>query len=251
MGGYIDAGYGQMVTIEDVIEMLPKAHTINLDSAVFTPQTFPYLSAFNLFLEIEKTFVLLNKIFNKYDLTNFSLDSAAFTPQTFPYLSAFNRLAKFKEFKIERIFASFQIFDFEYFILKHAAPNSYFNFVFEAFTPNNFIKKFDNFVKNVLFQDWPFYQTKPRITFKESINSLRTIEYAGSKGNKIRTSFVGISGTQGGKIVFDLADQGGKLFASYLAQSDIKSIKRYHIAKVYCRDQPVMTKGCCRNFINV
>uniref|UniRef100_A0A914PL84 Uncharacterized protein n=1 Tax=Panagrolaimus davidi TaxID=227884 RepID=A0A914PL84_9BILA len=28
MDGYIDAGYGQMVTIEDVVEMLPKAHTI-------------------------------------------------------------------------------------------------------------------------------------------------------------------------------------------------------------------------------
>uniref|UniRef100_A0A914P6S4 Class II Histidinyl-tRNA synthetase (HisRS)-like catalytic core domain-containing protein n=1 Tax=Panagrolaimus davidi TaxID=227884 RepID=A0A914P6S4_9BILA len=58
-----------------------------------------------------------------------------------------------------------------------------------------------------------------------------------------------------GKLVFDLADQGGELcslrydltvpFARYLAQNNIKSIKRYRIAKVYRRDQPVVTKGRC------
>ncbi|KAF2197086.1 histidyl-tRNA synthetase [Delitschia confertaspora ATCC 74209] len=61
------------------------------------------------------------------------------------------------------------------------------------------------------------------------------------------------------KLIYDLADQGGEIcslrydltvpFARYLAQNrDIQSIKRYHIAKVYRRDQPAMTKGRMREF---
>jgi histidyl-tRNA synthetase len=61
------------------------------------------------------------------------------------------------------------------------------------------------------------------------------------------------------KLIYDLADQGGELcslrydltvpFARWLAMnSSIKSIKRYHIAKVYRRDQPAMTKGRMREF---
>ncbi|RYP65309.1 hypothetical protein DL771_008378 [Monosporascus sp. 5C6A] len=61
------------------------------------------------------------------------------------------------------------------------------------------------------------------------------------------------------KLIYDLADQGGELcslrydltvpFARWLAMNrDIQNIKRYHIAKVYRRDQPAMTKGRMREF---
>lgn len=60
-------------------------------------------------------------------------------------------------------------------------------------------------------------------------------------------------------MIYDLADQGGELcslrydltvpFARWLAMnSSVQSIKRYHIAKVYRRDQPAMTKGRMREF---
>lgn len=61
------------------------------------------------------------------------------------------------------------------------------------------------------------------------------------------------------KLIYDLQDQGGELcslrydltvpFARWLAMNPtIQSIKRYHIAKVYRRDQPAMTKGRMREF---
>lgn len=62
------------------------------------------------------------------------------------------------------------------------------------------------------------------------------------------------------KLIYDLHDQGGELcslrydltvpFARYLAMhTDCKTpLKRYHIAKVYRRDQPAMTKGRMREF---
>ena len=61
------------------------------------------------------------------------------------------------------------------------------------------------------------------------------------------------------KLIYDLQDQGGELcslrydltvpFARWLAMnSDVKNVKRYHIAKVYRRDQPAMTKGRMREF---
>lgn len=61
------------------------------------------------------------------------------------------------------------------------------------------------------------------------------------------------------KLIYDLADQGGEIcslrydltvpFARWLAMNrDVTSIKRYHIAKVYRRDQPAMTKGRMREF---
>ncbi|KAF8469088.1 hypothetical protein BDZ91DRAFT_655469 [Kalaharituber pfeilii] len=61
------------------------------------------------------------------------------------------------------------------------------------------------------------------------------------------------------KLIYDLADQGGELcslrydltvpFARWLAMNpNISSIKRYHISKVYRRDQPAMTKGRMREF---
>ncbi|GLH03358.1 Elongation factor 1-beta' [Gryllus bimaculatus] len=60
------------------------------------------------------------------------------------------------------------------------------------------------------------------------------------------------------KLIYDLADQGGEIlslrydltvpFARYLAMNKITNIKRYHIAKVYRRDNPAMTKGRYREF---
>ncbi|KAF5019026.1 hypothetical protein F66182_8976 [Fusarium sp. NRRL 66182] len=61
------------------------------------------------------------------------------------------------------------------------------------------------------------------------------------------------------KLIYDLADQGGEIcslrydltvpFARFLAMNKhIQNIKRYHIAKVYRRDQPAMTKGRMREF---
>ncbi|GAA5995492.1 hypothetical protein JCM5350_006012, partial [Sporobolomyces pararoseus] len=62
------------------------------------------------------------------------------------------------------------------------------------------------------------------------------------------------------KLIYDLQDQGGELcslrydltvpFARFLAMngSQFPNIKRYHIAKVYRRDQPAMTKGRMREF---
>ncbi|GAA5967302.1 hypothetical protein JCM11641_000506 [Rhodosporidiobolus odoratus] len=62
------------------------------------------------------------------------------------------------------------------------------------------------------------------------------------------------------KLIYDLQDQGGELcslrydltvpFARFLAMngSQYPNIKRYHIAKVYRRDQPVMSKGRMREF---
>ncbi|XP_043253237.1 histidine--tRNA ligase, cytoplasmic isoform X4 [Colletes gigas] len=60
------------------------------------------------------------------------------------------------------------------------------------------------------------------------------------------------------KLIYDLKDQGGEIlalrydltvpFARYLAMGKVSSIKRYHIAKVYRRDNPATTKGRYREF---
>merc|ERR1711939_5351 len=62
------------------------------------------------------------------------------------------------------------------------------------------------------------------------------------------------------KLIYDLQDQGGEIcslrydltvpFARFLAMNgkQYPNIKRYHIAKVYRRDQPAMTKGRMREF---
>merc|ERR1712212_962600 len=60
------------------------------------------------------------------------------------------------------------------------------------------------------------------------------------------------------KLIYDLADQGGEIlalrydltvpFARYVAMNKIDKIKRFHIAKVYRRDNPAMTKGRYREF---
>ncbi|KAJ5781742.1 uncharacterized protein N7518_010225 [Penicillium psychrosexuale] len=61
------------------------------------------------------------------------------------------------------------------------------------------------------------------------------------------------------KLIYDLKDQGGEIcslrydltvpFARWLAMNpEVRSIKRYHIAKVYRRDQPAINKGRMREF---
>lgn len=75
---------------------------------------------------------------------------------------------------------------------------------------------------------------------------------------ELKEVLMGKYGEEGGKLVYDLQDQGGELlslrydltvpFARYLAMNKISNIKRYHIAKVYRRDQPVMTRGRYREF---
>ncbi|KAJ3221581.1 Cytoplasmic and mitochondrial histidine tRNA synthetase [Clydaea vesicula] len=62
------------------------------------------------------------------------------------------------------------------------------------------------------------------------------------------------------KLIYDLQDQGGELsslrydltvpFARFIAMNGSKyqNIKRYHIAKVYRRDQPAVAKGRMREF---
>jgi len=60
------------------------------------------------------------------------------------------------------------------------------------------------------------------------------------------------------KLIYDLKDQGGEIlalrydltvpFARYVAMNKISNIKRYHIAKVYRRDQPSISRGRYREF---
>lgn len=60
------------------------------------------------------------------------------------------------------------------------------------------------------------------------------------------------------KLIYDLEEQGGELcslrydltvpFARYLAQNGIDRMKRYHIAKVYRRDNPAINRGRMREF---
>ncbi|KAL7547592.1 hypothetical protein ACHAWF_010882 [Thalassiosira exigua] len=60
------------------------------------------------------------------------------------------------------------------------------------------------------------------------------------------------------KLIYDLADQGGELlalrydltvpFARFLASNAVGNIKRFHIGKVYRRDQPALSRGRYREF---
>ena len=60
------------------------------------------------------------------------------------------------------------------------------------------------------------------------------------------------------KLIYDLEDQGGELlalrydltvpFARYMAEHNLPGLRRYHIAKVYRRDKPQMSKGRFREF---
>ncbi|XP_076337562.1 histidine--tRNA ligase-like isoform X2 [Tachypleus tridentatus] len=60
------------------------------------------------------------------------------------------------------------------------------------------------------------------------------------------------------KLIYDLADQGGEIlslrydltvpFARYLAMNKVTNLKRYHIGKVYRRDNPSIARGRYREF---
>lgn len=60
------------------------------------------------------------------------------------------------------------------------------------------------------------------------------------------------------KLIYDLKDQGGEILAlrydltvplaRYLAMNKVANIKRYHIAKVYRRDNPSIARGRYREF---
>ncbi|KAK4758466.1 hypothetical protein SAY87_019767 [Trapa incisa] len=72
---------------------------------------------------------------------------------------------------------------------------------------------------------------------------------------ELRETLMGKYG-EDSKLIYDLADQGGELcslrydltvpFARYMAMNGLTSMKRYHIAKVYRRDNP--SKGRYREF---
>ena len=61
------------------------------------------------------------------------------------------------------------------------------------------------------------------------------------------------------KLIYDLADQGGEIlslrydltvpFARYMALTKKQHMKRYQLGKVFRRDQPYMTKGRYREFV--
>ncbi|KAL0230615.1 hypothetical protein PCE1_004172 [Barthelona sp. PCE] len=75
---------------------------------------------------------------------------------------------------------------------------------------------------------------------------------------ELRKTLLGKYGEEGAKLIYNLEDQGGELcslrydltvpFARYCALTSTSRIKRYHIAKVYRRDQPNMSKGRYREF---
>eukprot|EP00252_Welwitschia_mirabilis_P026656 TRINITY_DN8803_c0_g1_i2.p1 TRINITY_DN8803_c0_g1~~TRINITY_DN8803_c0_g1_i2.p1 ORF type:complete len:988 (-),score=194.47 TRINITY_DN8803_c0_g1_i2:301-3126(-) len=72
---------------------------------------------------------------------------------------------------------------------------------------------------------------------------------------ELRETLMGKYG-EDSKLIYDLADQGGEIcslrydltvpFARYLAMNNINNMKRYHIARVYRRDNP--SKGRYREF---
>lgn len=75
---------------------------------------------------------------------------------------------------------------------------------------------------------------------------------------ELRETLLGKYGEEGGKLIYDLADQGGELlslrydltvpFARFLAMHGVDNIKRFHIARVYRRDNPAMNRGRYREF---
>ena len=75
---------------------------------------------------------------------------------------------------------------------------------------------------------------------------------------ELRETLTGKYGEEGGKLIYDIADQGGELlslrydltvpFARYVAINRISNWKRFQIGKVYRRDQPQMKKGRYREF---
>lgn len=102
--------------------------------------------------------------------------------------------------------------------------------------------------------DTPVFELKVRVV-KDVVNfDLTDINIVTYVTQDVLTGKYG----EDSKLIYDLKDQGGEIlalrydltvpFARYLAMSKISSIKRYHIAKVYRRDNPATTKGRYREF---
>jgi len=75
---------------------------------------------------------------------------------------------------------------------------------------------------------------------------------------ELKETLLGKYGEEGGKLIYDLEDQGGELlslrydltvpFARFMGLNNINKMKRFHIGKVYRRDQPNTNKGRFREF---
>ena len=75
---------------------------------------------------------------------------------------------------------------------------------------------------------------------------------------ELKETLMGKYGEEGAKLIYDLKDQGGQMlslrydltvpFARYISTNNVQKIKRFHIGKVYRRDQPNMNKGRFREF---
>jgi hypothetical protein len=73
-----------------------------------------------------------------------------------------------------------------------------------------------------------------------------------------KETLMGKYGEEGGKLIYDLKDQGGELlslrydltvpFARYCSTNNVQKIKRFHLGKVWRRDQPNFSKGRFREF---
>lgn len=75
---------------------------------------------------------------------------------------------------------------------------------------------------------------------------------------ELKETLLGKYGEEGGKLIYDLEDQGGELlslrydltvpFARYMGLNNYSKMKRFHIGKVYRRDQPNINRGRFREF---
>ena len=75
---------------------------------------------------------------------------------------------------------------------------------------------------------------------------------------ELKSTLLGKYGEEGGKLIYDLEDQGGELlslrydltvpFARYMGNANLTKLKRCHIGKVYRRDEPNVNKGRFREF---
>jgi len=75
---------------------------------------------------------------------------------------------------------------------------------------------------------------------------------------ELKSTLLGKYGEEGGKLIYDLEDQGGELLslrydltvplARYMGNKNLRKMKRCHIGKVYRRDEPNVNKGRFREF---
>ncbi|XP_026190093.1 uncharacterized protein LOC34622279 [Cyclospora cayetanensis] len=75
---------------------------------------------------------------------------------------------------------------------------------------------------------------------------------------ELRETLLGKYGGEASKLVFELKDQGGEQlclrydltvpFARYMAANALTKMRRYHVGKVYRRDEPQMNRGRFREF---